>query len=78
MITLERGLRNSLIVLEYLRDMEELKDINITIGTFTNCREVGLTFAVLEKKNFTFCVYEHRNSDSIIINGAPGFICNAG
>ena len=84
MITLTKGLQNSLIVLELLRNNDELRDYSIHVGTFTNCREVGLTFIVtgiyLENKyhvvdNFTFCVYEHRNSDEIIINGKEGYVC---
>ncbi len=79
MITLSQGLKNSLIVLEHLRDNTDLKDINIIIGTFTNCRECGLTFLMSEgNKAFTWCVYEHRNSDSIIINGKEGYISCAG
>lgn len=75
MITLSNGLKNSLVVLELLRDNEELANIPITVGTFTNCRECGLTFMVMGKKSFTWCIYEHRNSDGIIINGKEGYIC---
>ena len=75
MISLNNGLKNSLLVLEHLRDNEALRNINISIGTFTNCRECGLTFLILEKgEAFTWCVYEHRNSDNIIINGKRGYI----
>lgn len=76
MITLETGLKNSLIVLEHLRNNEDLKDIHIAVGTFTNCRECGLTFRVMSKRAeaFTWCIYEHRNSDNIIINGKEGYI----
>lgn len=74
MITLSQGLLNSLFVLEYLRNNEDLKGIDIDVGTFTNCRECGLTFKYYGKKSFTWCVYEHRNSDSIIINGKEGYI----
>jgi len=74
MITLESGLSSSLIVLEHLRGIAELQDIDISVGTFTNCREVGLTFFVIAKSGeyFTWCVYEHRNSDELIINGKSG------
>ena len=79
MIMLESGLVNSLLVLEHLRNNEDLKDIDITIGTFTNCRECGLTFRIMKKqKSFTWCIYEHRNSDRIIINGKEGYICMNG
>jgi hypothetical protein len=84
MITISNGLKNSLIVLEFLRNNEDLKNYTIHVGTFTNCREVGLTFIItgLYKDgdykvvdNFTFCVYEHRNSDEIIVNGKEGYVC---
>ena len=84
MITLSSGLKNSLVILEFLRNDESLKNYDISIGTFTNCRECGLTFAVIGFTNdehefnlvepFTWCIYEHRNSDSIIINGKKGLI----
>ena len=38
----------------------------ISFGTFDNCREWGLTF---EAGDWTFCCYEHRNSDQIHIEG---------
>ena len=67
-ISIENGLEISLKVLEELKKHKLNKDV--TIGTFTNCRECGLTFRVFGKeKSFTWCVYEHRNSDEIIING---------
>lgn len=81
MITIASGLRNSLIVLELLRSFDDLPDIHV--GTFTNCREQGLTFCVSSTTEngeyfvfdaFTWCVYEHRNSDEIIINGKKGLI----
>lgn len=83
MITLSKGLQNSFIVLEYLRNNESLKEIDIHVGAFTNCREVGLTFLVASTYQkgqfyavapFTWCIYEHRNSDEIIINGKEGYI----
>lgn len=83
MITISKGLINSFIILEYLRNNEELKHIDIHVGAFTNCREVGLTFMVASTykegmyygvKPFTWCIYEHRNSDEIIINGKEGYI----
>jgi hypothetical protein len=81
MIQLAEGLKNSLIVLEHLRSNEELakEKIYIAVGTFTNSRECGLTFKVMEKgKSFTWCVYEHRNSDDLIINGKKGYISSNG
>ncbi len=46
----------------------------VSYGTFYNLREHGLTYTVLgpdlhPENGWTFCVYEHRNSDEIIING---------
>lgn len=82
---LASGLRNSLKVLERLKNRTELAGYTILVGAFTNCREVGLTFYVASingvyfdnKKTKTFCIYEHRNSDDIIINGKEGYVnCN--
>jgi hypothetical protein len=77
-----------MITLENLRNKENLRNYQITVGTFTNCRECGLTFVIQgfhDEKNeyhnidsFTWCVYEHRNSDEIIINGKEGYICRNG
>ena len=82
MIRLVSGLRNSLIVLEHLKAYEDdLADASISIGTFTNCREQGLTFQVWNSNTgeyFTYCIYEHRNSDNIVINGKEGIISMAG
>lgn len=40
----------------------------VDFGTFDNCREYGLTFTV---PGWQFCVYEHRNSDKICVQGCP-------
>ena len=79
-LELTNGLTNSLKVLGILKKDKTLAGISIYVGTFTNCREQGLTFIADNKKGrpFTWCVYEHRNSDEIIINGKPGFITLAG
>jgi len=52
----------------------------VSVGVFTNCRECGHTYKVMAEndKTFTWCVYEHKNSDSIIINGKEGYISIAG
>jgi len=74
MVNIDRGLKIGLIVLELIRDDEELQDLPVAVGTFTNRRENGLTFRVSKTdRAFTFCIYEHRNSDSIIINGKKGY-----
>lgn len=72
-IKLSNWLEISLEILKRLKKRKkELKSVEITIWTFTNCRECWLTYIVNKKwdysKQFTFCTYEHRNSDSIIIN----------
>jgi hypothetical protein len=75
MITISKGLSIGLIVLELIKqDKEFCNKYRVNVGTFTNCSECGLTFMVMEKKSFTWCIYEHRNSDSIIINGKEGYI----
>ena len=67
------GLDVSLKVLDSLKRQKGIGEVYI--GTFTNCRECGLTFIINDFNHaFTFCVYEHRNSDEIIINGKEGFI----
>jgi hypothetical protein len=78
-IEMPQGLTNSFEVLKRIKKDKTLNKYRIFIGTFTNCRELGLTFIVQLMDNgfdslFTFCVYEHRNSDSIIINGKKGMV----
>lgn len=60
----------------------ELKDAlkeagvkNVKIDSFTNGREVGNIYTVYQPDGNTrsFSVYEHRNSDSIIINGSTNW-----
>ena len=75
MITLNNGLKTSLIILELLRNDPDFEGINIAVNCFQNCREMGLTFDNVDSKdNMTYCVYEHRNSDQIIINGKKNWI----
>ncbi len=83
MITTAKGLQIGLTILELLRSHDKLSRYEIDVGTFTNCREVGLTFhcsmayqdgELKDFGGFTWCVYEHRNSDEIIINGKKGHI----
>lgn len=77
-----KGLLVSEKVLKHLRANKHFKKMEGTVhvGTFTNCREVGLTYMAESKggKYFTWCTYEHRNSDSIILNGKTGFVTNLG
>lgn len=79
MLALDNGLKNSLIVLEILRNDEELNNYIVDIGTFLNFRGKGLTFTVHAngkiylKKPYTFCIYGERNSDMIIINRKENF-----
>lgn len=53
-------------VFECLEDDSSIVDIEF--GTFDNCREYGLTVTA---GDWTFCAYEHRNSDQIHIEGCP-------
>lgn len=75
MIKLNSGLQDSLVILEILRNSYDLRNIGIYVGTFMNCREMGLTFTVYDKtdKPFTWCVYESRGGDNIVINGRKDF-----
>ena len=44
--------------------------LEIDVTTFDNCREYGYMYTLLNgKQKYSFIVYEHRNSDSVIING---------
>ena len=74
------GLDISHKVLSILKKDKRLENIVVWIGCFTNCRESGLTYQVENKKNefFTFCTYEHRNSDQLIINGKRGLVSHNG
>ncbi len=49
--------------------------ITVKVSTFFNCRENGLVYTVEQPDGMTrsFSVYEHRNSDSIIINGCANW-----
>ena len=80
MINIGAGLLHSFVILEHLRNDRELVRIPIDVGCFTNCREEGLVFRIMNNngKSFTWCVYEHRNSDEIIINGKEGYVSVAG
>lgn len=51
--------------------MSRLRMKNVSVSPFFNSREFGLVYSVLTPEGNTrsFSVYEHRNSDSIIING---------
>lgn len=48
----------------------------ITVSTFFNGRENGLVYSVMQPDGQlrSFSVYEHRNSDSIIINGKTNWV----
>ena len=77
-----QGLLVSEKVLKFVkRELNSFKSngSNVYIGTFTNLRECGLTYMCYDKgRTFTFCTYEHRNSDGIIINGKEGLVCANG
>ena len=75
-ISVSKGLEVTLKILKLIKKRKDLL-CDVSIGAFTNCRECGLTYMVTEGNFndwFTFCTYEHRNSDKIIINGAQGLI----
>ena len=61
-----------LAMMKYLVHCNTSTDFQVEVGKFDNCREYGNTYRVLNaKQDYTFCVYEHRNSDQICINGCP-------
>ena len=88
-IEISSGLEVSIKILSLLKKRKDLK-ANVHIGTFTNCRELGYTYTITDgfigkekvflpiEEWFTFCTYEHRNSDEIIINGKKGYVSNNG
>lgn len=48
----------------------QLKGVSLIIKPFYNCRESGYMYRLQgAAQEITFCVYEHRNSDALIING---------
>ena len=51
-----------------IRVAKEMGEL-VSFGVFDNCREHGIT--VSSAGGWTFCVYEHRNSDEICIEGCP-------
>ncbi|QGJ95059.1 hypothetical protein SEA_REDWATTLEHOG_198 [Gordonia phage RedWattleHog] len=55
------------IIAARVHSMCEFPD-DTTYGTFYNCREYGVTY---HRRGWTFALYEHRNSDQIILNGCP-------
>jgi hypothetical protein len=79
MIELASGLEVSLKILEELKKIPQMHLVNVSVKTFINGRECGFTYMMFNGINaFTWCTYEHRNSDSIIINGCEGYKDNAG
>lgn len=59
-----------LLLLDGVKFNDNLQGKILEIKPFDNCRESGYMYRVLgSKQDCTFCVYEHRNSDEIIING---------
>lgn len=87
-ISLARGLVLSQIITVLLEENQELsevleeKDISVDIHALQNGREQGFSYSVLKHgkdlKSFTWCTYEHRNSDQIIINGKEGYLTSSG
>ena len=64
-----------LLLLNHLSFSDCLIGEQLEIKEFNNCRESGYVYRVINsKQDITFSVYEHRNSDEMIING--GFTSN--
>ena len=86
-IQIDEGIVASQIITTLLENDAELNEAlvltknTVNVGALQNCREQGYTYFVYNFKNsksFTWCTYEHRNSDSIIINGKEGYHCGSG
>lgn len=59
-----------LLLLDALKYSEVLGGKSLEVIPFDNCREFGYMYHIIGgKQDLTFSVYEHRNSDEIIING---------
>lgn len=59
-----------LLLLDTLKYSEVLGGKSLEVIPFDNCREFGYMYHIIGgKQDLTFSVYEHRNSDEIIING---------
>lgn len=60
--------------------MKEVGVSNVTVSPLINGREVGNVYTVMQPDGNirSFAVYEHRNSDSIIINGKTNWNPNEG
>lgn len=64
-----------LLLLDSLKYSEILGGKSLEIIPFDNCREYGYMYHIVGgKQDLVFSVYEHRNSDEMIING--GFTSN--
>lgn len=83
-ISTSAGLKHSLKVYNAIKRSKQFSKIKIDekygneiyVDTFYNGRETGFTFTIYPcmrgSRNITkmvWCVYEHRNSDQIILNG---------
>lgn len=56
-------------------------DTEVYISALQNGREQGYMYSVRRPKTdsfFTWCTYEHRNSDEIILNGREGYYSMGG
>lgn len=62
-------------VKELKEEMENVGVSNVSVSVLRNGREHGNVYSVIQPdgKVRAFAVYEHRNSDSIIINGKEGW-----
>ena len=59
-----------LLLLDTLKYSEILGGKSLEIIPFDNCREFGYMYHIIGgEQDLVFSVYEHRNSDEIIING---------
>ena len=66
-------------VLSYVRSHADLKeDYAILVGRYENCREQGYVFTLTKRweQLLHIAVYEHRNSDDIIVKSFKGTFIN--
>lgn len=67
-------IRSRWVFLKYASD----KPVSINVGRFENCREQGYVFTLYVdgRQAKHYAVYEHRNSDNLIVLKQDGFTIN--
>ena len=73
MLNYNRGILYSKAICDFLADRGDLRDYEICIETFNNCRESGYYLTVYyngeteQEYPILFWIHEHRNGDSCVV-----------